>query len=527
MACYESQVRKKIKDDPRIAKAFLAKAKEHILSGKTLEDTFNAMADETGLQAQTIAHIVVDSKTVKPIMSQMWTARANAESLRRGAEHFIREANTPNFTKNAGKAWDLTRRGLTVGHGGVFPFTHMRDSMLVGNERPIFMRAVKRAYSYAGKEGGKGVARWNRDMTLMKADPTYNFWEKRKLEIGDSAKPTGILSNKMQGWGARGFDALKQARLELAKQLWDGLEPELQTKKMGDLIANQVNHATGAVHITDPRMTKWLGRTMFAPKLYFARKMSAFVDPVRDLFKGGRVTAEQRAAGNMARKRWVKIVGTTTALVAANKAFNKFVMGNDNVNMTDPTKSDWMRMKVGNVALPVSPLFEVLKMPVRLGAALVTKPQKTMRGEKPTSTAVDVLKSELQNSQHPSISKIEELLTGYETYSGRRTALPGLRQMVGAGTDKESEPRLTALEQASTVVPIPIGGAVKEIYQALRENGMNGNDAMVWAKGLGAAVMSGGLGMHGGSHPKNPDYRKMPKAEADAQRRANADFKWY
>lgn len=59
----------------------------------------------------------------------------------------------------------------------------------------------------------------------------------------------------------------------------------------------------------------------------------------------------------------------------------------NNVNMTDPTKSDFMRMKLGNFVLPVSPLFETLKAPVRLVATAMSKSGKVS----------DVIKKELQS----------------------------------------------------------------------------------------------------------------------------------
>src|SRR5689334_2944498 len=135
MACFESQVKDKLEVNPLIAKAFWNEAKSHFDTGRDFGETMQAMAKKSGLQESTIAHIITSDKRLKSITNDMWLKRAKYAEINQSARALVEEADTPEWAKKAGGLWDLSRRSLTWGHGGVFPFTHARNLVFAGTEQ--------------------------------------------------------------------------------------------------------------------------------------------------------------------------------------------------------------------------------------------------------------------------------------------------------------------------------------------------------------------------------------------------------
>lgn len=465
------------------------------------------MAQKSGLQEATVAHVLTADKRLKAITNDMWLKRAKYGEISRSAQDLVDLADTPKWAQAGGKLWDLTRQSATLYHGGVFPFTHERNLVFAGpKEAGIFLRTVKRAYSYASPNVGK--ARWSEDMARLQLDPDYSHAVRMGLDIKPGSEPIGILSKGAKGWGRRGFDALKPGRLELWKSWADSLPDDMKTEESGRLLAREANYATGAVQLPGS-FSKMAGKTMFAPKLWFARRMEAF-QPLRYLAKGGKMTPAERAVSNIALKRWGKIVGVTASVLAANDAFNKYVLKNDKrVNWSDFSKpgSLW-RMNVGGMIIPLSPMVEVIRTPVAFVAALMSH-QKDLRGEAPLTSASRLALKDFLNALHPSITGAVELVSGREAYGKpghlRRLPFPGVAQLVH-GEEKEKESPISWGEYLAEKGPIPISAGTREFVQTLRDEGASPSDAEAWTKALLQSGLSGGLGLH--SHP---DSTPAPK----------------
>lgn len=498
MACYESEARDKLEVNPMVAKAFWNQAKAHFDAGKDFDATIKAMAKDSGLQEGTIAHVLTADKRLKAITNEMWTKRAKYSDIRRGAEMLVDQADTAGWAKKAGVIWDATRKVATIGHGGVFPFTHGRNLAFSGDpvQVKIFGEAVRDAYSYMTPN--KGAARWAEDMAKMQLEPDYASWRRMGLDISPSSEPVGILSRGAKGWGRRGFDALKPARLKLARHLAEQLPEDMRTEEGGRILAKEVNYATGSVDL-GAKASRIASRTMFAPKLWFAKRMEAF-QPLRYLVNAGKMTPVQRAVANIALKRWAKIVGVTAGILEANDAYNQYVAKNDKrVNFTDFSHPGTLwRMNLGGTIVPLSPLTEVIRTPVAfVGALMATK--RDLRGDAPLTSASRLVMKDFLSAVHPSITGATELISGREAYGTpghlRRLPFPGVAQLV-RGEEKEKEPPLTYGEYLAEKGPIPIAAGTREFVQALQDEGLDPNDANNWVKALMSSALSGGAGVH-------------------------------
>lgn len=505
MACYESEVKDKLKVNPLVAKAFWNEAKAHFDTGKDFEGTVKSMAEKSGLQEATVARILTADKRLKAITRDMWLKRAKYREITQGAQRLVEQADTPAWAKNATAVWDLTRRAATIGHGGVFPFTHARNLLFRGEaEAKIFKDAVKDAYSYLDfpkKLGGKGggTAKWSEDMANMQLDPEYRTALQMGVDIHPSSEPVGILAAGVKGWGRRGFDALKPARLKLWKEWSSKLPDDMRDEASGRMLAREINYATGSIGKTSNQFARVTTPVMFAPKLWFAKRMEAY-QPLRYLVNAGKMTPGQRMVANNALKSWGKVVAVSGGLLAANDALNKYVLKNNHrVNFTDFSKPGTLwRMNIGGTIVPLSPMVETLRTPVAFVAALMAR-KRDLRGEAPLTSAGRLVLKDFLNALHPSITAGVEFISGREAFGVpgqlRRLPFPGVAQMV-RGEEPEKVPPMSGFEYLAEKGPIPLSAGVREFVQIIKDQGASDEQANAWVKSLIQSALSGGAGVH-------------------------------
>lgn len=505
MGCPERLALRAIKVRAEASKAFWKRAKE--ISDKGVTDyakIVERISKDAQVTPEFVHKILTEPKAIRNITDQMWRDQIRHRAIVASAKDSLRQLNTSSWKNAVGKVYNAPRDALVFGHGLAFPFTHARD---VGLTDPsIFKDAVGRAIRYRTDD-----AAWQSDMHALQLRDSYRAAKGAGLEVDPKTEPVGILSSRMKGWSRRSFDALKIMRLDL----WDKYAGDLKDapKDVMQDIARQINHATGSVELRAGSGV--LGKLMFAPKLYFAKRMAAYVDPIKYLFKDGPLTPQERFAVNLGLRRWGKLVAINTGLVGANAAFNQFVLGQKNVNMTDPTKSDWMQMKLGGMAIPLSPMMQVLRMPVMASFMLAQG--------KSDKAATAILK-DVFSAAHPTLHALLELTTGREyVLTGRRIAPPGIAQVVNKMNTGEFEkksgeylPRQTLTEYGTEkFTPLPIGSFVGTFYQSLRDNGLGPS----LAKSALSAMLSG-AGMH--AHSESETKKPSP-----AEKQQNAKFQWY
>ncbi len=537
MSCFEGEVKDKLKISPLMARAFLNQTLEHMKpyldasgikrDGLGVAESLGKVADQSGLSVDTVAKIIQSDGKLYSISKQAFNRQMNATAVKRAAEN-IAENGVPKIGNVLRVYNDLRRLALT-GHSPVFPFTHARN-LLFGPklERQIFYKMVNNAWGFRGEAGDLNYAS---EIARMKSGSNYGLKVSSGLDIREGtqkgdilrAPESGtILSKKIADLGeivgnsklgkflrldpnnaVKAFDAVKIGRSDLFDLYWDNTEPALKTEAYARLLARDMNYATGSIETPrgeaampiDKLMSaasNASGNVLLSSKLFYGKRMEAGnifrYGPTRlsDLLsKGGKMTSEERAIANLGLQRWARIAATQIGILGAGVGFAK-AMGLKPPNLTDPTKADWGRLRINNFIVPLSPLMEAVKEPVRVVATAIQKRSAYEGGKEAIRPVVNALT--------PGIQLTVEQATGKEPFSSRN--VPSVRNIIQKPKPGH-QPAVTPAEYASTrFAPIAISGALREFYQALRKEGVSHPVAIAFIKGAAGGITSGLAGTH-------------------------------
>ena len=295
----------------------------------------------------------------------------------------------------------------------------------------------------------------------------------------------------MSRWTRQSFDALKPMRLELFKKYWNQLDPADRSFETAQDLAKKLNHATGTVN-APPIVSKILSPLSFAPKLRLAKYANAV-----DSFTSG-----------FGAKRFAKIAAVNLGILGINDLFNRYVANsNDNVNWTNPTRADWLRMKVAGMTVPMSPLFETMRLPIN-AAATMLNPNEDNKAK--------VLTKELASAAHPGINALYGAATGTDLATGKTLPFKGASQYIYGDHRGEQkvfgkwrpdkyaqDKKISPGEYGAGYLPIPAQPVVKE----MAKEGVLPNLSVPFLKAYAETVLSGGAGTH--AYPDVP-YKNQP-----------------
>lgn len=554
MDCQESQVRDKIKVVPEVARAFIDRAKEIRAQGKGFDDIVTQLNRETGKQPETILKILqspLGKEKSAAVQARFDAARVEAGRTRRmqlAAQRSLDALNNGG-TGAANYAWNFLRKRALAAHSVVSYGTHLPNLAYAGGERAaIFRQAFKDVYRYIGE---KGTARYEADWQKMRLDPEYEPWLKAGLPIGEDVRPSDVaLADSFKKaqkysppYSTKAFGlVLKKARLAEAKIQFSELPEEMKVGKMaqasreaiaqaasnftGD-VANPVGEGRSAVNVAAKSVSSAAGNQLLASKLYFAKRMAALLTPIRWLGLGGRMTPVQRAAANSAMRLWTKIAGVNAGILATNYAINQAagfrtpniginkMMGEDKRNILDDLSAwDLGRFRFGNAVIPGSPLFEVLRMPIRM---IATGIKTHSVGEAAKVPAMDVV-----GALNPMYHFMSEQLTGKD-FTGR--PVPSLHQAFGT-IKKSNQQSVSAAEYgAEKISPIGVSAITNELVKSLVNDGWNGKEAKTLLQSLSAGATASLAGTH-----INYDERALSpvtgKPIKEKPTPENAKFRW-
>jgi hypothetical protein len=288
---------------------------------------------------------------------------------------------------------------------------------------------------------------------------------------------------------------LKTMRYDLwQREMNKFMKPDMnheQVIELGRNLADWANHATGTT--SKPVFGKF-GGALFGPKLTGSKLSRLFADPAKTIatFKDwGNATPGQKAAA------WTRLSGatqyTTTLLgfLAANQGLNMWLKTGQQVNFTDPTKSDWLQFKLGGLEAGIPGLHSEIRT---LGQILATTraTPKQLRGESRQTKMGDIFGQYAFNKLAPSIGLAKEIATGQD-WSGRPLPWSTSPGTVNKKTGVITKPRLSWGEYAASMGPIPLQGPIGYVYDHLRQGGASAKDSLSITK----ALIIGGLGATG------------------------------
>lgn len=505
--CYISQVEKFPWEQDEIADIWRLARENYIDQGKSLEETVSGLARDLGMRKEHIVQAFTMPKVVRNVTNDVWSKLNHRREVLSEARQVVEGMNDSRFKKAIETIYDIPRSALTFGHGGVFPVTHMGQYIFIPSRWGTFFKTSANAWGFVGKAGEK---RYEIAVQRHLADPYYAIARRASKSVDLAQETVGILKN-MKGWTGRGFNSLKIARLDLFKKEFSQLPREEQTLANAKPIMSVIDAATGEVNLGS--IGQYMAKVFFAPKLLPARLKSAALDParaVKTFANWKEASAGERQAARVVLKQQVQTVVFYAAAMALNEAVNQ-VSGSDNhVNFTDPTKGDWLAFKIGGLTIrPPNAFVEVL----RLAGGIVTpflSDNKTLRGKSPESVASARVADYLRYKLHPTFRLGSELASGVDLF-GRPLPFPGARQLVTGEEAKatEAKPQIDVAEYTLGKGPIPLGGAAREFYDMLREEGMDHAQAKTWLKAVAVlGIEATGVTAHESHIPEeNPEKR--------------------
>jgi hypothetical protein len=239
---------------------------------------------------------------------------------------------------------------------------------------------------------------------------------------------------------------------------------------------------------------------LFGPKLTQSKLNRLTVDPastIKTFANWGNATAGEKAVA------WTRLSGATQYLVTGLGflAVNQGLLSalgvrkkEDQINWTDPTKSDFLAFKMGGVEGYVPGLHtEIRTLAKILATSFMTR--KQLRGESRQNELATIGGQYIMGKATPAIQRGVEI--GYQqNWQGRPVPWSS-----DPGTPKE--PRLSWGEYLGSIGPIPLEGPIGFVYDHLRKSGASAMDAQTITKGLIITGL-GATGLHVQEEPKKP-----------------------
>ena len=487
--------------DDRMAIWKWAKANgiDHGLPLEKVHDAINSHFFGGQGRPEWINDILSGRKTpFRNVADAAWKAQYNRRMITQQARDALRQQTLGPAQKYLGKLWSAPRSLATFGHGIVFPVTHGGDLAFRPQSWGVFIRGLLNTWT---KSWSPAAA--ERLLNNMKRQPRWDLAIRSKLDVGEGSHPSGILSGGAKGPAARAWSILGAMRFELWNREMDHwVKPEMSQKQIldiGEHLAQWANHATGSAKNPLP----YAERYMFGPKLTASKVARLVADPVKTVQTFSRmitdpdsVSAGERAAA------WTRLSGlgqyTLSGLIflAVNQGYLWATGSKQSINFTDPTKSDWLKFKAGDLEFGLPGLHSEIRTLGQIIATSYATP-KQLRGESRQEHVGQILGQYALGKVHPSVGVAQELVMGQD-WMGRPmpwSASPG----------KGIKQRLDWWQYAFSHAPIPMSGPAGYVYTQLKDKGASALDAA----GITKAIIMAGLGATG--MEAKPDYSLEPK----------------
>lgn len=470
-----------------------------------------------------ITDILSGRKTpFKYLATDAWKKQYNRRQIVQQAQS-IANAKTPGpIGRAAGAIWSGPRSLAVFGHGLVFPITHGGDLALRPQSWGVFFKGLFDNYTKASVS----KAATERLLDTMRRQPLFDTALRSGLDVGAKSHAGNLINRPEKGgMSTRAWDVLTTMRYNL----WDNAmqkfaKPgmsQVETLEVGKQLAEWANHATGSAKGPIANLG---GNVLFGPKLTQSKLNRLVADPVKTVMTfahwakatpGEKAVAWTRLSGS------IQYATTMLGFLAANQGLN-MALGKkdpkDQINFTDPNKSDFLAFKVGGIEWSMPGMHSELKT---LGKILAVSfmDNKALRGESRQAKLGDIMGQYAMGRFNPAIGVAKDVMTG-QNFMGR--PMPWTSQTDAPGSLKR--PRIGWLEYGLEHGPIPLTGPIGYFYDQMRAQEADPSHAINITKGL----IMGAIDMTG-VHAADANRPEIPKAllkeEATAHRRAAAAAK--
>lgn len=445
-------------------------AKKEIKAGaQDMGELRQKLAISLGMTPREVAEHLNKNVQAKRATDEMYLKQARARQLKGNAKRWLKDQQSPLYERYIAKIPRALFAAKVFGHATVGIGTHAAQNLFIPSRWPAIARAYVDMWKFAwGKPALHEAA-----MEDLVQRPNFAVAKRAGLvndpftSAGDYQSPETVKWARMMGAGNRAFDALKEMRQDLFDLHWNKLPAHMKTPEVAQAIADLMNHATGSTRRA-VNESNWKSLLFFAPRLVGSRLAWEIADPVKAIrygLKGKLATPAERHFAMSQLKEKAAFVGIYLSALVVNQGILMATGSKQKVNMSDPSKSDWLRFKgEGYAVAPFSPGVFAIRQLARVLHDLVgtrTKFEK-LEGTR-QAEAAGHLAQYARGELSPTAGDVTDQVTRQD-FMGRN--LPDSDEKDTKWMREHGYGRYTWPEYlAQTLTPIPFEEPVKEVWK--------------------------------------------------------------
>ena len=483
-------------------------AKEYLQKGgMRFDDIRHQIATDLGKPVDEITNMLTKPKGAKPLADDLWAKLSKQRQLVSAAKNWIDNQKLPGWQRMASAVPRALFRLATFGHGTVWVGTHTAPEIFKPQDWGQLWPNYFKAFKLMGLHDGG--AYHERMMTDLERNPNYITARRAGLENDPSRRVDDYQKAWLGGWfsklgfaGNRGFDGLKLLRQDLFDKQWNELPESMKTKDMAAMMADAINHSTGATII---RFPQWMQSTFFAPRLEASRWQWLLQDPAKaakiltpSYWKTA--TDAEKAFAIKQVKEKATIAGVYLSLLAANQGLLSATGSKQSINFDDPTHSDFLQFKGDGFKFGVgTPFLGIVRLLTSLVNSARGHPANYQKRESTADQMTSAVAQYTRGKLSPFGQVAADVVTGSD-YQGR--PLPFSNAKVPPSLHKQGiYTRYSYPEYFSEkFMPIPVSDAIQEVW---KHQGMDESTMHHWMGAIMSGAVSGltGTRLSPDTHP--------------------------
>lgn len=459
------------KFSPEDAKDIWEYAKENYVDKDVpFNDMIKNVATDLGLNGNQIMSAIVTPKGAKEVTVAMFKKQYERNKAMQLAKEYVKTTDNSATKKFVNMLPSAFFNLKTYGHGTVGFITHAGPNIFRPSVWGSYWPNALKQFSFAYGNTGK----YEMAIQGLRNSPNFDVWNQAGLAVDPKVSYDEYqMFGKKMSWlgeaGTRGFNALKFLRYDMAETFYNRASAsEKADPSLREHIAELVNHATGHSEIKIPSK---IAKVFFAPGLEISRWQRMIIDPAQaanTVLNWNKKSPAEQAAAKIVFAGAGEKLATYAALLAANAGLLTAMRSKQQINLTDPSKSDWLKFKAGDKTIDftggiLNPLrlLSVVGHEAVLSATGNKKELKTKPGDKDAST----LASQVRYKLSPIAGEGADMLTGTDAMGN---PLPWSNVPPGPGRHK-----MDWTEYGTMQLPIPIEAGVKAAVDGMRERGVS------------------------------------------------------
>lgn len=351
-------------------------------------DIVRKVSTDLGMSFKDVANGLAQPAGAKKLTDELWRKQTDARRVKESAKRWVRQISSPILGNII--PW-LARKhfGAKVfGHGGVAFGTHAPMVAFMPKYWKTYFQDYKKMWAM-----NFSPSRYEMEVQSLRSDPNFNTAARAglvndpyKVEDFNNPDMTGAMGSygtagKVRRFydtvsqsGNRGYFALKLLRQDMFNQGWDTLPESIKTPEMAKAMADDINHITGVVKSSVGGNKASL--FFFAPRLLMSRAAFLAGDPYKAVeiattamspAKWKALPPEQKFHVINQVKQKATILAVAYGLLEANKYLLQAVGSKQQINTTDPARSDFMKFKGAGMDFSYgNAMLNMARLPVRL-----------------------------------------------------------------------------------------------------------------------------------------------------------------